>query len=93
MTALKVLVTTPKMWHSVQAHVGSLVDYDTKSEERRLAFRVPPNVDTLVFGLSETERVIFVTACAVSVGGCDQLLYCYLLSCCDVCVQELQAPG
>jgi hypothetical protein len=58
MTALKVLVTTPEMWHSVQVPDGSLVDYDTRSEERRLAFRVPPNVETLVFGLSEAERVI-----------------------------------
>jgi hypothetical protein len=58
MTALKVLVTTPEMWHGVQVPDGSLVDYDTGSEERRLAFRVPPNVETLVFGLSEAERVI-----------------------------------
>jgi hypothetical protein len=58
MTALKVLVTTPEMWHSVQVPDGSLLDYDTGSEERRLAFRVPPNVETLVFGLSEAEMVI-----------------------------------
>ncbi|KAF2022481.1 hypothetical protein EK21DRAFT_95678, partial [Setomelanomma holmii] len=32
-----------------------------------------------------------VTAQAVSVGGCDQRLYCYLLSCCDLLLQELSA--
>jgi hypothetical protein len=57
MTALKVLVTTPEMWHDVQDSDRSPAGYDTGSEERRLAFRVPPNVETLVFGLSEAERV------------------------------------
>jgi hypothetical protein len=58
MTALKVLVTTPEMWHGVQVPDRSLVEYENGSEEQRLAFRVPPNVETLVFGLSEAERVI-----------------------------------
>jgi hypothetical protein len=57
MTALKVLVTAPEMWHSV---TGDDDEFDVEvagSVEGRLSTRVPPNLHTLVFGMSAAEKM------------------------------------
>lgn len=56
MTALKVLVTAPEMWHCVAVGDAMVMNSNIGWEEWRLSMRVPPNVETLVFGLSEAER-------------------------------------
>ncbi|KAJ5047754.1 hypothetical protein J3E74DRAFT_295642 [Bipolaris maydis] len=55
MTALKVLVTAPEMWHCVAVGDVMVMDSNVRWEEWCLSMRVPPNVETLVFGLSEAE--------------------------------------
>jgi hypothetical protein len=56
MTGLKVLVTTPEMWHSVAVQNDVVKNDNIVWDERRLSVRLPPNVETLVFGLSEAEK-------------------------------------
>jgi hypothetical protein len=55
MTALRVLVTAPEMWHCVAAEDGVVTNNIVALEGRHLSERVPPNVETLVFGLSAAE--------------------------------------
>jgi hypothetical protein len=56
MTALRVLVTAPEMWHYVAVEDGVVTNGNVELEEMGLSVRVPPNVETLVYGLSEAER-------------------------------------
>ncbi|KAF7567812.1 hypothetical protein PtrM4_124250 [Pyrenophora tritici-repentis] len=56
MTALRVLVTAPEMWHYVAVDHDVVTSDTVELEEWRLSARVPPNVEILVFGLSEAEK-------------------------------------
>lgn len=56
MTALKVLVTTPEMWRSGTVEDATTNNHKDGSGEQRLSVRIPPNVETLVFGMSEAEK-------------------------------------
>ncbi|KAI1665818.1 hypothetical protein L13192_09502 [Pyrenophora tritici-repentis] len=56
MMALRVLVTAPEMWHYVAVDHDVVTSDTVELEEWRLSARVPPNVEILVFGLSEAEK-------------------------------------
>lgn len=87
MTALRVLVTAPEMWHYVAVKDDIATNGNIELEELGLSVRVPPNVETLVFGLSEAERttspsqlsdllrmrtVMFPNLTTLSIGGLEQ---------------------
>ena len=56
MTALKVLVTAPELWHSVTVDDDKFNVNIVGSVEGRLSMRLPPNLETLVFGMSVAEK-------------------------------------
>ena len=62
MTALKILDTTPEMWDAVEDTDYELAGLDDTEAvppaDRRLCFRLPPNLEVLMFHLSEVEEMV-----------------------------------
>ncbi|KAL6710349.1 hypothetical protein ACN47E_009295 [Coniothyrium glycines] len=64
MTALKILDTTPEMWDAVETNDFELTtenEDDADVQQRRLCYRLPPNVHTIMFHMSDVQEMMSLT--------------------------------